>query len=209
MLRLIGTFQRLGKRVLPIVEKPSRAARDPAPRGRGRAADARFGVRVKLSTVADGPWATSSGDLSKFGVPLPDLVEAVDGLIATARQRRAPAAPLPPRQPDRRRPGAEVRRQGDHARLRAPCQARPPIEFLDVGGGLGVNYDAHPFGGSAAELASAASWTTRCRSTPTPSSTPSRRSATPRACRTRASSRRTAARSRRTTRSSSSTRSAR
>ena len=145
MLRLITTFQHLGKRVLPIVEKPSEL------REILRLADeagqpARFGVRVKLSTVADGPWATSSGDLSKFGVPLPDLVEAVDGLIADGRTDALKLLHF--------HLGSQI---GDVQALKSAVKEITRIyahlvkrglrpEFLDVGGGLGVNYDAHPFG---------------------------------------------------------------
>jgi arginine decarboxylase len=147
MLRLIGTFQRLGKRVLPIVEKPTEL------REILRLADeagqpARFGVRVKLSTVADGPWATSSGDLSKFGVPLPDLVEAVDGLLADGRTDALKLLHF--------HLGSQI---GDVQALKSAVKEIARIyahlikrglevEFLDVGGGLGVNYDAHPFGGA-------------------------------------------------------------
>ncbi|HEX8299619.1 MAG TPA: biosynthetic arginine decarboxylase, partial [Rubricoccaceae bacterium] len=147
MLRLIGTFQRLGKRVLPIVEKPTEL------REILRLADeagqpARFGVRVKLSTVADGPWAMSSGDLSKFGVPLPDLVEAVDGLLADGRTDALKLLHF--------HLGSQI---GDVQALKSAVKEIARIyahlikrglevEFLDVGGGLGVNYDAHPFGGA-------------------------------------------------------------
>ncbi len=147
MLRLIGTFQRLGKRVLPICEKPSelreilRLADEAGQR-------ARFGVRVKLSTVADGPWATSSGDLSKFGVPLPDLVEAVDGLVAEGRTDalRLLHFHLGSQIGDVQALKSAVK---EIARIYAHLVKRGlEVEFLDVGGGLGVNYDAHPFGGA-------------------------------------------------------------
>src|SRR5690606_29427212 len=80
MLRLLGTFQALGKQVIPIAEKATeiRLVRRLAEEA---GQPPRFGVRVKLSTVADGPWATSSGDTSKFGVTVPELVEAVDALV--------------------------------------------------------------------------------------------------------------------------------
>ncbi|HEX8385621.1 MAG TPA: biosynthetic arginine decarboxylase, partial [Rubricoccaceae bacterium] len=147
MLRLIGTFQRLGKRVLPIVEKPAelreilRLADEAGQR-------ARFGVRVKLSTVADSPWATSSGDLSKFGVPLPDLVDAVDRLVEEGRTDalRLLHFHLGSQIGDVQALKSAVK---EIARIYAHLVKRGlEVEFLDVGGGLGVNYDAHPLVGA-------------------------------------------------------------
>ena len=147
MLRLIGTFQRLGKRVLPIVEKPAEL-REILRIAEQNEQPARFGVRVKLSTVADGPWALSSGDLSKFGVPLPDLVEAVEDLVATGRGDALRLLHF--------HLGSQI---GDIQALKSAVKEIARVyahlvkrglspEFLDVGGGLGVNYDAHPLGGA-------------------------------------------------------------
>ncbi len=96
MLRLITTFQKLGRQVLPIVEKTTelRRIRELAAEA---GADPQFGIRVKLSTVAEGMWQTSSGDLSKFGVALPELVDAVDELIAAGPDQGAAPAALPHR----------------------------------------------------------------------------------------------------------------
>ena len=123
MLRLVLTFQRLGRRVLPVVEKASEfeqilALADAA--GQPPA----FGVRVKLAAVAPGPWTKSGGSLSKFGVSLPDLVALADRLVAEGAARGAEAPPLPPGQPDRRRRRAEGGRPRGHAGLRRARPAR-------------------------------------------------------------------------------------
>lgn len=145
MLRLVLTFQRLGRKVLPIVEKTteldqilalSDAAGQPAA----------FGVRVKLAAVAPGPWTKSGGSLSKFGVTLPELVEAADRLL---REGRADALRLL-----HFHLGSQIGDIGalkaavkEIARIYAHLVKRGlPLEYLDVGGGLGVNYDALPFG---------------------------------------------------------------
>ena len=67
-----------------------------------------------------------------------------------ARRRRGPEAeedarlprhaPLPHRLPDHRDQDQE-RGQGGRARLREAARRGVPLEFLDVGGGLGVDYD--------------------------------------------------------------------
>jgi len=123
MLRLIGTFQRLGKRVLPIVEKP---------------AELREILRL----------ADETGQRARFGVPVPDLVEAVDGLIAEGRTDALRLLHF--------HLGSQI---GDVQALKSAVKEIARIyahlvkcglevEFLDVGGGLGVNYDAHPLAGA-------------------------------------------------------------
>jgi arginine decarboxylase len=73
MLRLMLSFQRLGKNVIPVVEKFSefeaieRIARQ-------MRMTPRFGVRVRLSSSGAGKWAESGGDHSKFGVSPPALL---------------------------------------------------------------------------------------------------------------------------------------
>ncbi len=145
MLRLIATFQRLGRRVLPIVEKTVELSQILALADE-TGQDAAFGLRVKLAAVAPGPWTKSGGSLSKFGVSLPELVAAADRLIEEGR-------------PDALRLlhfhlGSQI---GDVGALKAAVKEITRIyaglvrrgltpEFLDVGGGLGVNYDALPLG---------------------------------------------------------------
>jgi arginine decarboxylase len=146
MLRLIATFQRLGRQVLPVVEKTSELRRI-VQIAREEGIEPAFGIRVKLSTVASGPWTTSSGDLSKFGINLPELVEAVDGLIEAGQADAVRLLHF--------HIGSQI---GDVQALRSAVRELTriyahlvrrgvAIEYLDCGGGLGVNYDALPLGG--------------------------------------------------------------
>ena len=148
MLRLILTFQRLGRKVLPVVEKAAelRQILDLADAAGQPAA---FGVRVKLSAVAPGPWTKSGGSLSKFGVSLPELVEAADRLLAEGRGDALRLLHF--------HLGSQI---GDVGALKAAVKEITRIyahlvrrglapEYLDVGGGLGVNYDGLPLGGGA------------------------------------------------------------
>lgn len=146
MLRLITTFQRLGRQVLPVVEKTSELERIVALAAEQGVAP-RMGIRVKLSTVASGPWTTSSGDLSKFGVNLPELVDAVDGLVAAGHADAVRLLHF--------HIGSQI---GDVQALRHAVRELTRIyahlvrrgvgiAYLDCGGGLGVNYDALPLGG--------------------------------------------------------------
>ena len=72
MLRLILMGQQLGKNVIPIMEKYNEFERL---MGLAEELNAplRFGVRVRLSTSGVGRWADSGGDMSKFGVSIPEL----------------------------------------------------------------------------------------------------------------------------------------
>ena len=146
MLRLILTFQRLGRRVLPIVEKTTELNQILA-LAEEAGQEPRFGVRVKLASVAPGPWTKSGGSLSKFGVSLPELVAAADRLVEEGRPEAIRLLHF--------HLGSQIGDVGalkaavkEIARIYAHLRRRGlPIEYLDVGGGLGVNYDALPLGG--------------------------------------------------------------
>ena len=146
MLGLILTFQRLGRKVLPVVEKVSEL-RELLALADAAGQPARFGLRVKLSAVAPGPWTKSGGTLSKFGVSLPDLVDVADRLVAEGRADALRLLHF--------HLGSQI---GDVGALKAAVKEITrvyahlvkrglEVEYLDVGGGLGVNYDALPLGG--------------------------------------------------------------
>lgn len=148
MLRLILTFQRLGRTVLPVVEKASELDRFLALADEAGQTPA-FGVRVKLAAVAPGPWTKSGGSLSKFGVSLPELVEIADRLVAEGRPEalRLLHFHLGSQIGD---VGALKHAVREIARVYAGLVRRGLApEYLDAGGGLGVNYDALPLGAGA------------------------------------------------------------
>ena len=149
MLRLVLTFQRLGRRVLPVVEKASEFERIVA-LADAAGQEPAFGVRVKLASVAPGPWTKSGGSLSKFGVGLPQLVAIADRLVAEGRAGALRLLHF--------HLGSQI---GDVGALKAAVREITRVyaglvrrglrpEYLDVGGGLGVNYDALPLGSGAA-----------------------------------------------------------
>ncbi len=146
MLRLILTFQRLGRTVLPVVEKMTEFDQILALSAEA-GQPAQLGIRVKLASVAPGPWTKSGGSLSKFGVTLPELVEAADRLLAAGQGDVLRLLHF--------HLGSQI---GDVAALKAAVKEITriyahlvkrgvPLEYLDVGGGLGINYDALPLGG--------------------------------------------------------------
>jgi len=110
-----------------------------------------IGIRIKLATRSSGKWATSSGDAAKFGLSTVDLLEAMN-LLEQAGLKDCVTllhfhvgSQIPDIQVITRcvREGARF-----YAKLvRMGC----PITYIDVGGGLAVDYD-----GSRSTVASSA-----------------------------------------------------
>jgi arginine decarboxylase len=146
MLSLIIAAQRLGKNVVPVMEKFGEfeqlmeiAAEN--------ADKTQFGVRIRLRTGGAGKWADSGGYRSKFGISLPELIELVERLeaanagdsfvllhfhlgsqISDIQQLKQAAKEM-----------SQIYAELVHRGL--------PIRYLDVGGGLGVNYSGGSDGG--------------------------------------------------------------
>jgi arginine decarboxylase len=132
--------QRLGRHPVLVIERPNeldtviKATRELGIRPR-------LGLRARLAARGDGLWVESSGDRSKFGLPVREIVRAVERLrgedlldslellhfhmgsqITTLRAHR-----------DAVREAAHI-----FAGLR---RMGAPIHVVDVGGGLGVDYE--------------------------------------------------------------------
>lgn len=147
MLSLILSSQRLGKNVIPIMEKYAEFEElvrlaDEAEQG------TQFGVRIRLRTSGSGKWADSGGYQSKFGISLPELMRVVEAL-----QNGAAAHKLVLLHFHLGSQISEIPQLRQAARELAHIYAELiglglPIRYIDVGGGLGVNYtDASEEGG--------------------------------------------------------------
>ncbi len=139
MLALILSAQRLGKSVIPVMEKYAEFEQLMA-----LAADAgqppQFGVRIRLRTAGAGKWADSGGYRSKFGVSLPELMELVERLESDDRRD---AFVLLHFHLGSQIADIQVLRQAvrEMAQIYAELVKRGiNVRFFDVGGGLGVNY---------------------------------------------------------------------
>jgi arginine decarboxylase len=139
MLSLIVSAQRLGKNVIPVMEKfvefehlLAIAAREER--------QARFGVRIRLRTSGAGKWADSGGYRSKFGISLPELIELVERLEADDARESFVLLHF--------HLGSQI---SEIQQLRSAAKEMSqiyaeliergmPIRYLDVGGGVGVNY---------------------------------------------------------------------
>ena len=100
------------------------------------------GVRIKLASQGSGRWAKSGGEKSKFGLGAIELVKLLDRLTAAGRQDilRLVHFHLGSQIPDIRVIKAGLEEIGRYyAELRGMGFNR--LEYVDVGGGLGVDYD--------------------------------------------------------------------
>lgn len=148
MLRLMLSFQRLGKNVLPVIEKYAEfeALLDEAT---ALSVTPQFGVRVRLSAGGSGKWAESGGDFSKFGVSTPELLQLIQRLEDNGLQdafrllhfhlgsQISDIQALKTAIKEITRVYAHLIRHGI------------PVQYLDVGGGLGINYEAGSLGGNS------------------------------------------------------------
>lgn len=141
MLTLMLNAQQLGQQVLPVIEKYSEFEQlmilaDQ----RGLEQAPRMGVRVKLSTRGSGRWFESGGSSSKFGLTVPELVQLVSVLEARGSADRLELLHF--------HLGSQI---ADTQVLRSAVKEISQfyadlhergvrVQFLDVGGGLGVNY---------------------------------------------------------------------
>ena len=141
MLRLILASQQIGKNVIPVIEKYGefehmlRLAKE-------MEVVPRFGVRVRLVTSGSGKWAESGGDQSKFGISIPELVTLVARLKA---ENHTEGMVLLHFHLGSQLSDVQILKKAVkeitqvHAQL---IKRGIPLKYLDVGGGLGVNYEA-------------------------------------------------------------------
>ncbi len=137
-LALIG--QRLGHRVLIILEKFSEL-RLVLEESEKLNLEPYLGVRVRLSSIGEGKWQDSGGEKAKFGFSAPQLLQMVELLRAKNRLHllRVIHSHL----------GSQVAnisdiQRGMHEASRYYAALRElgaPIDMIDVGGGLGVDYE--------------------------------------------------------------------
>ena len=100
-----------------------------------------IGLRAKLYSRGSGKWASSGGDAAKFGLTTSELLESVrilkeaklDGQLKLLHFHIGSQITDIKRVKNAMKEGARV-----YSRLR---QLGCPIEFFDIGGGLGVDYD--------------------------------------------------------------------
>jgi len=140
MMRLACIGLRIGKRLIVVIEKPNELElllKTAAEFGVRPV----IGLRCRLNAGGSGKWATSTGHGAKFGLTTPELVKAVKhlrekGLVDTVKLLHFHIGSQVndiQSLKDAVKEGARV-----YAKLR---KMNVDIEFLDCGGGLGVDYE--------------------------------------------------------------------
>jgi arginine decarboxylase len=145
---------KLGRRVVLVVEKPSEIPLI-AEVSRKLGIRPRIGIRVRLSTRGAGKWEASGGDRSKFGLSSSELLASMNFMRQVELLDCFELLHF--------HLGSQVSniRNFKNALHEASrfyvevVRAGAPLRYLDVGGGLGVDYD-----GSQTNFASSMNYTT-------------------------------------------------
>jgi len=133
--------QKLGRRTMMVVEKLSEVDLILEEAERAGSDELWIGVRAKLSNPGKGRWQSSAGDRAKFGLSALGIVELVDKLKAAGRLDALRllhfhiGSQVTSIQTFKRALREATRLYVELARMGAP------MGFMDVGGGLGVDYD--------------------------------------------------------------------
>jgi len=132
--------QKMGRRIYLVVEKLNELRLiDAVARRLGIVPN--VGIRIKLSSTGSGKWEESGGDRSKFGLNSSELLEAIDYLKANKMENSLKLIHF--------HIGSQVtkiRRIKNALREATQYYVQLTksgfnIDFVDIGGGLGVDYD--------------------------------------------------------------------
>ncbi|OSI13483.1 arginine decarboxylase [Neisseria canis] len=137
-LALIG--QRLGHEVFIVIEKEAEVdlvIEESAKLG----IKANIGLRVRLSSLASSKWADTGGEKGKFGLSAAQLISAAEKLKAAGLGECVRLMHF--------HMGSQIANIGDYRSsfkeaVRYFAELRSlslPVDYVDVGGGLGVDYD--------------------------------------------------------------------
>ena len=132
--------QKMGKRIFLVVEKLNELALI-ARLSRTLNVRPNIGLRIKLSSSGSGKWEESGGYQSKFGLNASELIEAIEYAAAEGLTDCIKLIHF--------HLGSQITnirkiKGGLREVAQFYCQLRKmgiPVEFVDVGGGLGVDYD--------------------------------------------------------------------
>ncbi|HEY7368654.1 MAG TPA: biosynthetic arginine decarboxylase, partial [Thermoanaerobaculia bacterium] len=139
-VRMALNAVRMKKKVVLVLEKVSELDRI-VQIARERGVRPLLGMRAKLYARGSGKWAKSGGEAAKFGLTTPEMLEAVR-LLKSRRMLDAMVMlhfHIGSQITDIRKIKEAIREAGRvYAKLRS---LGVPIQYLNLGGGLGVDYD--------------------------------------------------------------------
>lgn len=132
--------QKMGKRIFIVVEKLNELKLIFSISKRLKIKP-NIGIRIKLASTGAGKWESSGGDVSKFGLSSSELLEAVDYIQKNKLDEcfQFIHFHIGSQITKIRRIKNALREASQfYAEL---CRLGFPIEFVDIGGGLGIDYD--------------------------------------------------------------------
>jgi arginine decarboxylase len=139
-IRLALLGRRLGKNVIMVVEQLSEID-DMLRIAKETGVEPRLGLRIKLRTLGEGKWATSSGEDAKFGLTTGEVMVAVRKLKKAGLEN---ALQLVHFHIGSQVPNIITIKKAVIEATRFYVELHKlgfPMRLLDVGGGLGVDYD--------------------------------------------------------------------
>ncbi|MEA2204737.1 MAG: arginine decarboxylase [Blastocatellia bacterium] len=140
-IQLAFAGARAGKRVVIVIEKLSELDHVLRIAGREEGDLPMLGMRVKLYSKGSGRWEKSGGEAAKFGLTTTELMEVINRLREADRidMLRLLHFHIGSQLTDIKRIKNAMK---EAARVYAKVhQMKVPIELLDVGGGMAVDYD--------------------------------------------------------------------
>jgi arginine decarboxylase len=139
-LRLALVGRKLGLRVFIVIEKPSEL-KPALEEARALDVEPLFGVRMRLTSLGAGKWQNTGGEKSKFGLTPRQLLTLIDELkAANLTQSLKLLHVFMGSQISNVRDIAAGMREATRYFVEL-CKLGLPIEYVDVGGGLGVDYE--------------------------------------------------------------------
>ena len=139
-LRLALIGRKLGLRVFIVIEKPSEL-KPALEEAKALGVEPLFGVRMRLTSLGAGKWQNTGGEKSKFGLTPRQLLTLIDQLkAAQLTQSLQLLHVFMGSQISNVRDIAAGMREATRYFVEL-CKLGLPIGYVDVGGGLGVDYE--------------------------------------------------------------------
>jgi len=139
-LRLALIGRKLGLRVFIVIEKPSEL-KPALEEAKALGVEPLFGVRMRLTSLGAGKWQNTGGEKSKFGLTPRQLLTLIDELKATGLTNSLQLLHVfMGSQISNVRDIASGMREASRYFVEL-CKLGIPIRYVDVGGGLGVDYE--------------------------------------------------------------------
>ncbi len=139
-VEMVGMAHKMGKRIFPVIENYGELQTFIG-YYKKTGVMPNLGIRIKLSTKGEGKWAKTGGDASKFGLRIPEVMSAIsalerEGLLGSLKLLHFHIGSQITKIKVVKQAIVETTRiYVELAKLGAA------MEYVDIGGGLGVDYD--------------------------------------------------------------------